>query len=169
MDLLMREPLDAEAFDALSRRMRRPLYAFVTAVMLDAGAAEDVTQRAFELALARRQSFRPERGSVEAWLFGIARNVALDERRARERRSAVVDPALRGSSDGHVEQTDRRAALLAALRTLEPSERELIALKFWSDRSNREIAAIVGCSESNVGTRLHRAITKLREICDDLV
>src|SRR3954451_5080041 len=136
MDLLMREPLDAEAFDALSRRMRRPLYAFVTAVMLDAGAAEDVTQRAFELALARRKSFRPERGTVEAWLFGIARNVALDERRARARRPEAVDLALSASTDGCVEQTDRRDAVFAALRTLQPCERELIALKFWSDRSN---------------------------------
>jgi DNA-directed RNA polymerase specialized sigma24 family protein len=104
MDLLMREPLDAQAFDALSRRLRRPLYAFVTAVMLDPGAAEDVTQRAFELALARRQSFRPERGSVEAWLFWHRA-----QRRARRAPRARAPLGGRRSGAAREQRWTRRA------------------------------------------------------------
>ena len=51
----------------------------------------------------------------------------------------------------------------AALATLEPRERELIALKFHAGLANAEIAAVLGVGVSNAGTQLHRAMTKLRE------
>jgi RNA polymerase sigma-70 factor (ECF subfamily) len=51
------------------------------------------------------------------------------------------------------------------LASLEPPDRELILLKFVGRLSNGEIARILGCSESNAGTRLHRAIQRLREAC----
>ena len=54
-----------------------------------------------------------------------------------------------------------------ALATLEPRDRELIALKFHAGLDNAEIAAVLGVSASNAGTRLHRALTKLREILDE--
>jgi RNA polymerase sigma-70 factor (ECF subfamily) len=61
----------------------------------------------------------------------------------------------------------RRAAVRAAVAALEPRERELIALKFHAGLDNAELAAVLGVSVSNAGTRLHRALTKLREILDD--
>jgi RNA polymerase sigma-70 factor, ECF subfamily len=48
---------------------------------------------------------------------------------------------------------------------LTPRERELVALKYFAGLSNSEIAAVLGISESNAGTRLHRVLDKLREAC----
>jgi RNA polymerase sigma-70 factor, ECF subfamily len=48
---------------------------------------------------------------------------------------------------------------------LEPRDRELVALKFHGGLTNAELAKVLGTSESNAGTRLHRAVTKLREAC----
>ena len=61
----------------------------------------------------------------------------------------------------------RRAAVRTALAALDPRDRELIALKFHAGLDNAELAAVLGVSVSNAGTRLHRALTKLREILDD--
>ncbi|MHB8492648.1 MAG: RNA polymerase sigma factor, partial [Solirubrobacteraceae bacterium] len=61
----------------------------------------------------------------------------------------------------------RRATVQAALAGLTPRERELIALKFHGGLSNPEIARVLGVSESNAGTLLHRTITKLRRACDE--
>ena len=55
----------------------------------------------------------------------------------------------------------------AALATLSARERELIALKYFAGLANAEIAAVIGVSESNAGTKLHRAMEKLREECDE--
>ena len=62
----------------------------------------------------------------------------------------------------------RRETVRAALRALEPRERELVALKFGGGLQNVEIARVLGVSESNAGTRLHRVLLKLREACNDL-
>ena len=79
-------PSEAEtAFDELYRSSRDDVYAYVSGLLRDRSAAEDVTAQAFERAYRRRASFKPERGSRRAWLFGIARNAALDELRRRSR------------------------------------------------------------------------------------
>ena len=56
----------------------------------------------------------------------------------------------------------------AALATLDPRERDLVALKFSGGLTNAEIARVLGTTESNAGTRLHRTVTKLRKACDEL-
>lgn len=170
MALGMQQVLDTERFGDLYARTRGPLFSYAAAVLLDRAAAEDVVQRTFVVALARRDAFRPGLGSAEAWLYGIARNIALDERRRNGRRHAVeADSASadNGGPDARLEQSVSREWMFDAVKTLERSERELIALRFWADLSCADIAALVHCSESNVGTRLHRAITKLREVCGD--
>jgi RNA polymerase sigma-70 factor (ECF subfamily) len=166
-------PREADlAFDRLYRANRDDVYAYAAGLLRDRAAAEEVTATAFERAYRKRSRFDPSRGEPRAWLFGIARNAALDELRRRGRRAELAaDPAdlLAERPDQSAEQAERRLALAAALATLAPPERELIALKFFAGLSNGEIAAATGVSESNAGTRLHRAVTKLREACDGLL
>jgi RNA polymerase sigma-70 factor, ECF subfamily len=158
-------PDAASSFEALYRSCGADVYAYVASLLRDRAAAEDVTALAFERALRKRRSFDRARGSERAWLFGIARNAALDELRRRSRTAGLVtDPPDEAIADD--EDPDRRATVRAALATLDPRERELIALKFHAGLSNTEIAKVIGASESAAGTRLHRAVTKLREACN---
>lgn len=164
-------PLDAAdarpSFEALYRDNRDAVYGYVAGLLGDRHAAEDVTALAFERAYRKRGSFRPARGTARAWLFSIARNAALDELRRRRRSAPLIgdppddvpDPAA--DADGAL----RRSALIAALRELDAREREIVALKFWGGLTNAELARVLGVSESNAGTLLHRAVTKLRKAC----
>ncbi|HET6831172.1 MAG TPA: sigma-70 family RNA polymerase sigma factor, partial [Solirubrobacterales bacterium] len=61
----------------------------------------------------------------------------------------------------------RRTALRTAMGHLDLRERELIALRFFAGLGHAEIAAVLGISASNAGTRLHRAVDKLRRACDE--
>ena len=61
----------------------------------------------------------------------------------------------------------RREVVRAALDALEPRERDLVMLKFMGGLSNAEVARVLGISESNAGTKLHRTLTKLREACHE--
>src|SRR2546423_13762471 len=79
----------AEPFEALYRRSFPRVYAYVATLLRDRSAAEEVTAQAFERAYRKQRSFKRERGSADAWLFGIARNAALDELRRRKRRAAL--------------------------------------------------------------------------------
>src|SRR6516164_1860762 len=81
-------------FEALYRSSRGDVYAYVATLLRDHAAAEDVTALAFERAYRRRRTFDRRRGEERAWLFGIARNAALDELRHRRRVAALVtEPA----------------------------------------------------------------------------
>ena len=158
-------PSEADlAFEELYRSSRDDVYAYVAGLLRDRSAAEEVTATAFERAFRKRRRFDSRRGGPRAWLFGIARNAALDELRRRRRQAELAaDPADVGRPQ--TDQDERRAVVVAALGGLDARERELVALKFFAGLSNAERAAVLGISESNAGTKLHRVITKLREAC----
>ena len=80
----------AESFGDLYERTFDRVYAYVQSMLRDAAAAEDVTSQAFERAYRKRRSYKPGRGTAEAWLFGIARNAALDERARRKRHARMA-------------------------------------------------------------------------------
>ncbi len=156
-------------FDALYRASRDDVFAYVATMLRDRGAAEDVTALAFERAYRKRRSYDARRGSQRAWLFGIARNAALDELRRRRRSAALAgDPpdSTAPAPDDEAELAVRRAAVRSAMAHLEPRERELITLKFHAGLDNAELAAVLGVSATNAGTQLHRAMTKLRRAFD---
>lgn len=156
-------------FKRLYESSRDDVFAYAVGLLRDRAAAEDVTATAFERAYRKRSRFKPDRGGARAWLFGIARNAALDELRRRGRHAELSDDPIDGAS-GAVQADDERGELrlvvAAALAQLGAPERELIALKFFAGLSNAEIARVLGTSESNAGTKLHRTVTKLREACD---
>jgi RNA polymerase sigma factor (sigma-70 family) len=161
---------DVESFASLYERSFPRVYAYVAALLRDRAAAEDVTAQAFERAYRKRRAYRSRRGSPEAWLFGIARNAALDELRRRKRRARLeADPEDLGAAalEEQAELARRRVIVRAALASLDGHERDLIALKFAGGLSNAEIGRVLGLSESNAGTRLHRTITKLRKACHE--
>jgi RNA polymerase sigma factor (sigma-70 family) len=157
---------DWPALEALYRSSRDDIYAYVLTLLRDAAAAEDVTALTFERAYRRSASFDRARGGQRPWLFGIARNAALDELRRRTRvASLVVGPAeleAEPCADDDGEVLLRRTAVRSALADLSARDRELIALKFHAGLSHSELATVLGVSESNAGTMLHRAVSKLR-------
>jgi RNA polymerase sigma factor (sigma-70 family) len=160
------------AFEQLYRSSRDDVYAYAAGILRNWAAAEEVTATAFERAYRKRARFDSDRGEPRAWLFGIARNAVLDELRRRGRQAELATEPLDAASHvapEEVERSERRLALNTALETLAPPERELVALKFFGGLDHAEIAAVLEISESNAGTRLHRAMTKLREAFNEAV
>ena len=160
-------PGSSERFEELYRSCAADVYSYVASLLRDRAAAEDVTSLAFERAYRRRALFDVRRGSPRAWLFTIARNAALDELRRRRRAGALLRdiPDEGADPDLDPQLAERRLLVRDGLASLEPSDREVILLKFIGRLSNGELARVLGCSESNAGTRLHRAVQRLREVC----
>lgn len=132
----------------------------------DEADAEDLTARTFEKAWRARHRYRRDLAGFSTWLLSIARNVAVDHLRARKRyepldaAADVASPA--GTPEQHAVRQSDAQRLAALLATLDPRQRELIAMKYGADMTNRAIARATGLSESNVGTILHRAVESLR-------
>ena len=126
---------------------------------------EDLTARVFEKAWSARSRYRQDLAAFSTWLYRIAQNVAIDYFRSRRAHSPLED-ALEVVADPTPEHDEERRSDLARLAALTASlpdrERELIALRYGAGLSNRAIAPLVGLSESNVGTILHRTVQTLR-------
>jgi RNA polymerase sigma-70 factor, ECF subfamily len=127
---------------------------------------EELTARTFEKAWRARHRYRRDLAAFGTWLLSIARNVAIDEFRARRANlpleaAGALEARGRNPEDTAVLQSDA-ARLAALLEGLPERDRELLSLKYGADMTNRAIAAATGLSESNVGTILHRAVQTLR-------
>jgi len=130
----------------------------------DEQIAEDLTSITFEKAWISRQNFRKEMGEVAAWLMGIARHVAADYYRQPQRDVSLEQEIMAGvgSPDERVQRRLEFQRVVKQLAVYSSREQELVALKYGAELTNRQIAQITGLSESNVGTILHRVITRLR-------
>jgi RNA polymerase sigma factor (sigma-70 family) len=158
--------LDPDAFEALFKECAADVHGYLLSLLGDRATAEDVTALAFERLYRARARLDRGRGTPRAWLFAIARNAALDELRQRRRRGSVdltqeLEPDPRGAEE--IEDVVQRAAVRDAVASLPLREREVVLLKFHGQLSNSGLARALGISESNAGTRLHRALTRLRE------
>lgn len=166
--LASRAKAEPEAFAEIYDHYFPLVYNYVRFRVSDAQSADDITARIFEKALTGIAQYRPKRGSLASWLFGIARHAVADHGRAQKRRGWLSLEILggRASADPAPEQIaihdETQAQLLASVAQLSDRERELIALKFGARLSNRYIAKLMGLSESNVGVILYRAVGRLR-------
>lgn len=131
--------------------------------------AEDVVHDAFVAIATRADQFRPERGSVAAWLVTAVRNLALDRSRRRARRAQItddelshepVDPVPDPESIAWIER--RRAAVLAALALVSDAQRRTLETAFFEGLSYPEIAEREGVPLGTVKSRAARALAALR-------
>jgi RNA polymerase sigma-70 factor (ECF subfamily) len=156
---------DTVYWDAMPR-----VYNFFRYRVGDDQLAEDLTAETFLRAWRARDRYASDVAAFSTWLFSIAHNLAVDHFRRHKPTLSLDD--LPDLPDGAaVEDVIRRRAdsdrLNALLDRLAPRERELIALKYGAELTNRAIAQVTGMSESNVGTTLHRTIQRLRQQWDE--
>lgn len=141
------------------------VYNFFCYHVSDELLAEDLTATVFEKAWRGRSRFRRDLSAFSTWLFTIARNVAIDHFRRKDRElpleaaSEQADPA---STEESVQQNQDFAQLVSILSKFPARERELVAFKYGAGLNNREIARLTHLSETNVGTILNRTVEKLR-------
>jgi RNA polymerase sigma factor (sigma-70 family) len=138
----------------------RRVYSFVAYRVGDNPDAEDVTSATFECALRYRSTFDARRGEPIPWLLAIARHEI--GRYFAQRRFAAVTGVEPASWVDPTEDTDRRIDIAVALRVLDDTERELIALRYGADLTAQRIGEVLGRRTNAVEVALHRALSKLR-------
>ena len=156
---------DAVYWDTLPR-----VYNFFRYRVGDDQLAEDLTANTFMKAWRARDRYLDDVAAFSTWLFSIAQNVAVDHYRRRKPEvslDALPNFADSTSIEDVIERRADSARLNALLARLSPRERELIALKYGAELTNRAIAQVTGLSETNVGSTLHRTIQKLRQQWDE--
>ena len=165
---------DATAFGTLVTVHERRVFAFLGRMGFDRDTAADLAQDIFLRAWRHRGGFDARRGTVVAWLFGIARNAALTEwRRAGRRPTARVDDgalermSVPDDASHALERTQRRDRLHRALQALSDADRTAIALSCIDGLSAPEAAALLGCRADAYRARLSRARRRLATLLEE--
>jgi len=131
--------------------------------------AEDLTASTFEQAWKNRHRYKNELGAFSTWLFTIARRKAIDYFR-QQRPNIPLESVTALIAEQTIEQEIELSMdidrLLTLIQALPPDTQTIIALKYGSQLSHREISNIMNLSETNVGTILHRTIKELRHHWD---
>lgn len=159
---------ETQAIDVLYRSEAARVYRYALALCGNAGLAADATQEAFVALALRPQGFDATRGSLGAYLAGVARHAL-----AAHWRTARDEVPLPDGDDGHegaaeapspedlLVQAQSGAAVWEALRRLPAPFREALVLVDLQERSYAEAAAIAGIELNTLRTRLHRGRIKL--------
>jgi RNA polymerase sigma-70 factor (ECF subfamily) len=139
-------------------KLLRRVYAYVAYRVDDRSEAEDITSETFERALRYRHTFDQRRGDAVAWLLGIARNCVYDA--LLRPRPEPIDADI--TTEGNVESdVVAKLTLARALASLSSHDRDLLALRYGSDLSAREIAKLLEMRTNAVEVGLTRARSRL--------
>jgi RNA polymerase sigma-70 factor (ECF subfamily) len=169
-ELVRRSLAEPDRFAELFDRYFTQLHAYAARRLGRAGG-DDVAAETMLVAFSRRATFDPAKGTVRAWLFGIATNLIHGQQRDEIRGyRAYARAAAEPSVPGHEEQATARAAastarnrILAALADLSTGDRDALLLVVWGEMSHEEAAAALEVPVGTIGSRMHRARRRLRE------
>ena len=155
-------------FSSLYKELFKPVFAYILCRVGERPLAEDLAASAWRKAYEKWPLFDPNKGTFRQWIFTVARNeINMYYRLYYVRKflslTGFEENAPLGQTAWPEAEQDDTQALLSAMAVLTAREKDLVALKFYSGLNNREIAQQTGLSESNVGTVLHRSISKLRK------
>ena len=152
---------DSARFVDIYERYVDRIYAFVSRRTGDRAAAEDITSQVFEQALRTIGSFEWRGVPLSAWLFRIASNALADHwrDRARHAHDGPPDPP----DPRELEEIEQRISLYGHIERLPETQRQVIQMRFVSEKSIREVAAALGRSEGAVKQLQLRALENLRK------
>lgn len=158
---------DEAAFTALYRRRQGGIYRFALQMSGSETIAEDVTQEVFLLLIRESGNYNPDRGSVQSFLYGVARNHVL---RVLERNRPGVpleeDAGPSGAGCDALAALTREEMLRSvrqAVLALPAHYREVVVLCDLEEMDYADAAAALGCAVGTVRSRLHRARGLLME------
>jgi len=162
------------------RNAFKELYGFyaprIQTMLLRSGAtdeiAEDIAQETLIAVWRKAESYDPERATVSAWMFTIARNLRIDRFR-RDKRAQLhnvyelVEPTASPSPDMPLETIELEGRVRAALDELPDEQVRVVNLSFFEGRAHGEIAEKLGIPLGTVKSRLRLAMARLRQYLGD--
>ena len=170
---------DEDAFAALYRRRQGGVYRFALQMCGSEAIAEDVTQEVFMALMREAGRYDTSRGSVAAYLYGIARNhvlrhlhrdrhaVQLVDETEEDGPSPHLHPVADGDPLGDLTRSETIESVRQAVLALPAHYREVVVLCELQEMSYAEAAEAIGCAVGTIRSRLHRArsllLQKLRE------
>lgn len=159
---------DMAAIETVYEICARSILALADSILRDHSYAEDVLQETVLKVIEGIGTYRTG-GNARAWILTIARNTALDMKKARSR-SVDIDDYANSGADGlfnGIADIDNKMMLSDALSTLDEAARQIVVLKVICGLKHAQIGKILGLSADAVRKRYARALKRLCAIVKD--
>ena len=155
---------DLKQLSVLFDKYNIRLYNFFYKMNYNQALSEDLTQNVFERMIKYKQSFDGNNAFIP-WMFRIARNVNADHFKSiKLKMSSNIEVHELDRQEDAIDDLDSQKSLLKrAMKMLSEDYREVLLMTRFQGLQYREVADVLQCSESNVKTRVHRAIKALRK------
>jgi len=133
--------------------------------------ADELAAETFVQAFVGRRGYQPTRGSVRAWLYGIATNLVRRRRRQEQRRliayaRLTVPDRTDAVHDAVLDRMDATATVNSALGRIDAEARDVVLLVAGAQLTYEETSAALGIPVGTVRSRYSRARTQLRKLID---
>jgi len=155
------------ALPELYRRYERRLYGLGLRLLGDRGLAEELVQETFVRVWRTADRFDPQRGTVAAFLFAIARRLAIDLWRRPSSRPFEPESEPVVSPETEFDQVLLQVVIGDALDSLSDSHRQVLELSYRSDLTQAEIARQLGISLGTVKSRSYHALRAFRRAVEE--
>jgi RNA polymerase sigma-70 factor (sigma-E family) len=157
-----------DSLAALHGEHYRPLVRLASLLIDDQGVCEELVQDAF-VAVWRRRAALLDPDRLPAYLRSAVLNGARSHLRKREvrRRHRAPEPAAVPSAEAGAVAAEETRTVVAALRALPDRQREVLALRYYLDLSEAEIASTLGISPGSVKTHAHRGLAALAPLLEE--
>ncbi len=157
---------NADSFGLLYDRYIEKIYSFVYYKTQHRETAEDLVSQIFLKAVKNLKKFDTSKGTVQAWLYQIARNTVIDHYRGQKQDKNIDDIWDLPMSSNIERDLDAKLKLEKIekyLSTLKSEQRDVLIMKIWQGMSYEEIAEILGKSEASCKMMCSRSLRQLRE------
>jgi len=150
---------DKKAFAELYERREPALYRYALHMTSSAASAEEIAQEVFVQLMSANTRFDETRGSLEGWMYGVARNLirVLRRKNVSAFSGEPVEQSFEPNILGSLIDNETMTALHAAIHELPDGYREAVVLCDLEERNYDEAARLMGCPVGTIRSRLHRA------------
>ncbi|MFP5470465.1 MAG: RNA polymerase sigma factor [Bacteroidia bacterium] len=153
-------------FEVLYNENYESIFRYVYQRMDDKEQAFDITQQVFLKALTNIEKFEPKGVPFAAWLFRIAQNELNSAyKKDKANRTVNIDTTHLTNLMHDVEENplaDLEKQMMKHIKTLSEDDLQLIEMRYFENRSFKDIAEILNMTETNAKVRVHRIIQKLK-------
>ncbi|QQG42996.1 MAG: RNA polymerase sigma factor [Candidatus Daviesbacteria bacterium] len=156
---------DKDAFGQIYSLFFKRIFRYVYYSVFNRPLAEDITQDTFLRAFRALPGFSTRKGTFQAFLFAIARNLVIDHARKKRELSLELVGDLPSSEDfeDEIDAEREKQMIYQALAHLDDFEKQLVILRFFEEFSYEEIAQVTQKNAGAVRVRVHRSLKKLQE------
>ena len=173
VEVIQNEDISVIAFEEIFDAHYKRVFNFCAYRINNHHDTEDLVSIVFEKVITKYKTYRPQFGTLEAWIITIAKNVVNDYFRKKKIKAYIqldFSNEIPASSTEQPEEIlinrENKIALMGALNVLSEKERNIVAMKYAAKLKNVDIASIMSISEANVGIILYRSLKKMRRFLE---